>query len=112
MYTADKLGNIWEGRKQHWWSCFSIPFNAVKTSGVNASSEVLEDVVIAAIKADTPVYFTCDARREYNPQTGVWDCKQFDIKAAYGLELELSKAQRITSRDIEVSYVMQSGISS
>jgi aminopeptidase C len=72
---------------------------------VNAPISALEDAVIAGIKANTPLFFGCDVGKSSSTQEGVMDTEVYDLKAAYGFELGMNKAQRLSMGESSVSTV-------
>jgi aminopeptidase C len=49
---------------------------------VNAPAEALEKAVIAAIKADQPVFFGSDAGAPGIRTEGIWDTKTFEYEVS------------------------------
>jgi len=73
---------------------------------VNAPIEVLEDAVIAGIKANTPLFFGCDVGKFSDRVEGVMDAGLYDIKKAYGFELGMNKAERLEMGESSVCLVV------
>ncbi len=73
---------------------------------VNVPVEAMEDAVIACIKANTPLFFGCDAGKAAERTKGIWDYELYDIKAAYGYEFGMNKAQRLLSGDSSATHAM------
>lgn len=75
-------------------------------SDVNAPIEALEDAVIAAIKANTPIFFGCDVGKSSDRPSGTLDTKLFDYYTAYGYDLGLTKAQRLETGESSMTHAM------
>ncbi|WVQ96907.1 hypothetical protein IAU59_004015 [Kwoniella sp. CBS 9459] len=91
LYSVERLGNVWKGRPVRY---------------VNAPITVLEDAVIAGIKANTPLFFGCDVGKASNTAEGVMDCDVYDIQAAYGFKLGMNKAQRLETGESSMTHAM------
>nr|XP_019047762.1 hypothetical protein I302_04379 [Kwoniella bestiolae CBS 10118]OCF26692.1 hypothetical protein I302_04379 [Kwoniella bestiolae CBS 10118] len=91
LYSVERLGNVWKGKAVRY---------------VNAPITVLEDAVIAGIKANTPLFFGCDVGKASNTPEGVMDCQVYDLKAAYGFELGMNKAQRLETGESSMTHAM------
>ncbi|KAK4685454.1 bleomycin hydrolase, partial [Tremellales sp. Uapishka_1] len=91
LYTVERLGNVWGGRPVQY---------------VNAPITALEDAVIAGIRANTPLFFGCDVGKASNSKEGVMDRDLYDLKAAYGYELGMNKAQRLETGESSMTHAM------
>lgn len=90
-YTVKRLGNVLE---------------APRVKYVNAPIEVLEDAVIAGIKANTPLFYGCDVGKFSSRDKGIMDTAIFDIPVAYGYEYGMDKAQRLISGESAATHAM------
>lgn len=105
LYTVDRLGNVWgERRVLCEWSVSSVALSAY--TDVNAPIEALEDAVIAGIKANTPLFFGCDVGKSSSTVEGVMDTDLYDIKAAYGYSLNMTKAERLSTGESSMTHAM------
>jgi len=91
LYTVERLGNVWGGRHVQY---------------VNAPITVLEDAVIAGLKANTPIFFGCDVGKSSERVHGVMDTDLYNLKAAYGFELKMTKAQRLEMGESSMTHAM------
>ncbi|KAL7424424.1 bleomycin hydrolase [Cryptotrichosporon argae] len=89
LYTVKRLGNV---------LCL--------TADVNAPNEVLEDAIIAGIKANTPLFFGCDVGKQSDRTRGIMDADLYDLEAAYGYKLGMSKAERLRTGDSAMTHAM------
>ena len=62
--------------------------------------------MIAGIKANTPLFFGCDSGKFGERNKGVWDTRLYDIKKAYGYDLEMNKAQRMIMNESSAGHAM------
>ncbi|CAK9785964.1 peptidase C1B, bleomycin hydrolase [Cutaneotrichosporon oleaginosum] len=90
-YTVKRLGNVLE---------------AGRVKYVNAPIEVLEDAVIAGIKANTPLFYGCDVGKFSNGTKGIMDTAIYDIPTAYGYAYGMDKAQRLVSGESAATHAM------
>ncbi|KAL1407883.1 bleomycin hydrolase [Vanrija albida] len=90
-YTVKHLGNIW---------------GAPRVKYVNAPTEVLEDAVIAGIKANTPLFFGCDVGKSLERKKGIMDLRVYDVEAGFGYKLGLNKADRLITRVSSATHAM------
>nr|XP_031859696.1 uncharacterized protein CI109_004971 [Kwoniella shandongensis]KAA5526768.1 hypothetical protein CI109_004971 [Kwoniella shandongensis] len=91
LYSVERLGNVWNGKPVRY---------------VNAPITVLEDAVIAGIKANTPLFFGCDVGKASSTPDGVMDTDLYDIAAAYGFKLGMNKAQRLETGESSMTHAM------
>ena len=66
----------------------------------------MEDAVIAGIKANTPLFFGCDVGKSSERTRGIMDTRLYDIKAAFGWTLDLTKSQRLEMGDSSATHAM------
>lgn len=90
-YTVRLLGNVWGGPPVKY---------------VNAPVEVLEDAVIAGIKANTPLFFGCDVGKSLDRKKGSMDLDLYKIEAAFGYKLGLNKAERLITQNSAATHAM------
>ncbi|PWF26564.1 aminopeptidase C [Ancrocorticia populi] len=75
-------------------------------SHVSAPIEDLKAAAVAAIRAGEPVWFTCDVKKQFDKNAGIWDAKLHDYDALYGVGLDISKADRLRLRETSPSHAM------
>ncbi|MDO4413168.1 aminopeptidase C [Cutibacterium sp.] len=68
--------------------------------------DVMKKAVIDSIAAGEPVWFTCDVKKQFDKDLGVWDAKLHDYEALYGVEMEMSKAERLRLRESGGTHAM------
>lgn len=73
---------------------------------VNAPIEVLEDAVISGIKSNTPLFFGCDVGKQSSTPLGIMDTNLFNLQAAYGFSLNMSKADRLRTGETAMTHAM------
>ncbi|WVW79039.1 hypothetical protein I302_101002 [Kwoniella bestiolae CBS 10118] len=59
-----------------------------------------------AVRSNTPLFFGCDVGKASNTPEGVMDCQVYDLKAAYGFELGMNKAQRLETGESSMTHAM------
>lgn len=64
-----------------------------------------EKTVIDSIVAGETVWFTCNVK-QFDKGLGVWDVNLHDYGALYGVNLEMSKAERLRLRESGGTHAM------
>ncbi|CDZ98249.1 peptidase c1b bleomycin hydrolase [Phaffia rhodozyma] len=90
LYTVDRLGNIWGGRKVLY---------------VNTQISKLKESAIRSIKANQAVFFGCDVGA-FSTRTGEMDLDLYDYKNAIGLDFGMTKAERLMMGDSAMTHAM------
>jgi bleomycin hydrolase len=104
LYSVKRLGNVWGGPGVRCKSRLIVPL--LTCSDVNAPTEVLEDAVIAGIKANTPLFFGCDVGKFSASDKGIMDTALFDLEAAYGYKYGMNKAERLITGESSATHAM------
>lgn len=73
---------------------------------VTAELEVLKAVAVAAIQDGEPVWFACDVAKQRDKEAGVWDAALHDYEGLYGVDLSLTKAERMMVRESCLTHAM------
>ena len=68
--------------------------------------DVMKKAVIDSIAAGEPVWFACDVKKQFDKDLGVWDAKLHDYEALYGIDMEMSKAERLRLRESGGTHAM------
>ena len=66
----------------------------------------MKKAVIDSIAAGEPVWFACDVKKQFDKDLGVWDAKLHDYEALYGIDMEMSKAERLRLRESGGTHAM------
>lgn len=64
-------------------------------SFVTAKVDEIKSLAIESIRAGEPVWFSCDVKKQFDRKLGVWDVKLHDYDSLYGVDLGISKADRM-----------------
>lgn len=62
--------------------------------------------MIAAIKADQPVFFGCDATPGRQRKEGIWDAQLHGYETALGTSFNMTKAQRLQTGESMAGHAM------
>ena len=73
---------------------------------VTAELDVLKAAAIAAIQDGEPVWFGCDVAKQREKETGIWDAALHDYEGLYGVELSMTKAERLLARESMLTHAM------
>ena len=73
---------------------------------VTAELEVLKAAAIAAIQDGEPVWFACDVAKQRDKKAGIWDAALHDYEGLYGVDLSMTKAERLVARESALTHAM------
>ena len=73
---------------------------------VTAELSVLKAAAIAAIRDGEPVWFACDVAKQRDKDAGIWDAALHDYEGLYGVELSMTKAERLVARESALTHAM------
>ena len=73
---------------------------------VTADLGVLKTTAIAAIRDGEPVWFACDVAKQRDKETGTWDATLHDYEGLYGVDLAMTKAERLMARESALTHAM------
>ncbi|MFT3942272.1 MAG: C1 family peptidase [Ancrocorticia sp.] len=73
---------------------------------VSAPIEDLKSAAIAAIRDGEPVWFSCDVKKQFDKDQGIWDATLHDYGVLYGVDLDISKADRMRLRETAPTHAM------
>ena len=91
MYTVKYLGNVVDGNPV---SYLNLPMNEFKK------------LIIDQLKDGSIVWFGCDAGKDINRDSGLWDDGQFDYAGTFDMDLEMSKAEMLDARHSAMNHAM------
>ncbi|MEJ4112659.1 aminopeptidase C [Corynebacterium kroppenstedtii] len=90
-FTVEYLGNV---------------VGAKPVTYLNAPIEVLKKATIEALVDGHPVWFGCDTLAQSNRDHGYWSLDLYDYEGIYGVDLSLSKEDRLLSGDSMMTHAM------
>lgn len=73
---------------------------------VNAPIEVLKEAALKAVLDNEPVLFACDVGKDQSRDLGIMADGLFDFESLYGVEMEMTKAERSLFRESTVNHAM------
>ena len=91
LLTVERLGNVHGGR--------GVVY-------VNVDMPTMKAAIIAAIKAQQPVFFGCDVGKCSDSSKGILDPALFDYELGFNISLSLTKAQRLESGESSMTHAM------
>ena len=91
MYTVKYLGNVAEGQK---------------VAYLNLPMEEMKALIIRQLQAGEVVWFGSDVGKFGDRADGTWDDKSFEYEALTGLDLSLTKEERLDYRDSCMCHAM------
>ena len=90
-YTVECLGNVVGGNRVVY---------------LNIEMDQMKQITRQLLEDKTPVWFGCDVGKQLRRDMGLWDAQLFDYKALYGIEFDLSKADRLTHHQTRMTHAM------
>ena len=91
MYTVKYLGNVVDGNPV---SYLNLPINEFKKA------------ILDQLKDGNIVWFGCDAGKDINRETGLWDDAQFDYEGTFDMHLDMTKAEMLDARHSAMNHAM------
>jgi len=73
---------------------------------VTAEMGALKDIAAKSILADEPVLFACDVGKDQDSQHGIMDMNIYDYGSIYGIDMEMTKADRALYRESSPNHAM------
>lgn len=89
-YRFDHGGNVIDG---------------VEPLFLNVEMETLKNLTVKQLEANESVWFGCDVTKDTNKK-GFMALDVYDFQGTFGVDLSLSKAERLASRDSSVTHAM------
>jgi len=91
VYDIAEYRNTYEGIN---WVYLNLPNEEIKPSA------------LASIKANSPLYVSCDVGKQSNTTLGVMDVGMYDYESLFGVSLAMDKKARILTRQSGSSHAM------
>jgi bleomycin hydrolase len=66
----------------------------------------MKSAAIAMLKAGIPVFFGSDVGKFSNSQSGIMDTRLYDYNLAFNISLDMSKSQRLRTRESQMTHAM------
>lgn len=73
---------------------------------LNLPNDVIKTAALKAIKANEPLYTSCDVNKFFNRYDGISDPEMFDYASLFGIKLDMDKKARILTRQSGSSHAM------
>ena len=90
-YTVDLLGNV---------------VGAPPVVYLNVEIQQLKAMARTTIEDGEPVWFGCDSGKHMQRKAGVWDDRLYDYESLYGVSFDLTKAERLHTRESAMTHAM------
>ncbi|WP_243858981.1 C1 family peptidase [Actinomyces sp. ZJ308] len=65
-----------------------------------------EASAIVAIQDGELVWFACDVAKQRDKSAGIWDAGLHDYEGLYGVDLSMTKAERLVARESALTHAM------
>lgn len=73
---------------------------------LNLPNEELKSAALASIKANEPLYCSCDVSKQLNRKEGTLDLNNYNVPELLGIEINMDKKARILTRQSGSSHAM------
>lgn len=73
---------------------------------LNLPNEAIKKAALASIKADEPMYASCDVGKQFLRDAGILDPGMYDYESLFGVKLNMDKKARILTRQSGSSHAM------
>ena len=73
---------------------------------LNLPNEELKSAALASIKANEPLYCSCDVSKQLNRKEGTLDLNNYNVAELLGIEINMDKKARILTRQSGSSHAM------
>lgn len=90
-YTVEFLGNV---------------VGARPVTYLNVPMDVMKRLAAQQLVAGRPVWFGCDTEQQAHRECGLWAADLFDYEGLYGVDLSMSKADRLISGESLMTHAM------
>ncbi|MCL2464548.1 MAG: C1 family peptidase [Micrococcales bacterium] len=91
MLTVDHLGNVVGGRP---------------IAYLNAEADALRALVRRSLEDGRVCWFGCDVGKQFDRASGFWDAHLLDYEGAYGIDLQMTKAERMGLGESAMTHAM------
>lgn len=110
-YNPDNYVMIMNDPTREYYKVYEIAsyrntYEGVNWVYLNLPNEEIKPAALASIKADTPLYVSCDVGKQSNYDTGVLDLNNYDYQSLFGIKLDMDKKARILTRQSGSSHAM------
>ena len=90
-FTVEYLGNVVDG---------------CRVVLLNVPMDELKKAVLDTLKDGDPVWFGCDCGKDGDRDTGIWDDAQYDYESTFDMDLSMSKAEMLDTRQSAMNHAM------
>ena len=91
-YTVKYLGNVAETEN--------------KVFFLNLPMKDFKDLILKQLKENEIVWFGCDCGKDGDRKTGLWDDQAYDYEHTFDMQLNMSKADMLDSRQSAMNHAM------
>lgn len=91
-YTVKYLGNVAGSENEVFF--------------LNLPMEDFKDLILKQLKNNEIVWFGCDCGKDGDRKAGIWDDQLFDYSNTFGMNLKMSKAEMLDSRQSAMNHAM------
>ena len=110
-YNPDNYVMVMNDPTREYYKVYEIAnyrntYEGVNWVYLNLPNEEIKPAALASIKADTPLYVSCDVGKQSNRAAGILDVNNYDYESLFGVKLDMDKKARILTRQSGSSHAM------
>lgn len=110
-YTPENYIMIMNDPTREYYKVYEIQnyrntFEGLNWTYLNLPAEDIKVAALASIKANEPMYASCDVGKQFNKDAGILDPKMYDYASLLGVNLSMDKKGRILTRQSSSTHAM------
>ena len=110
-YNPDTFIMIMNDPTREYYKVYDIAsyrntYEGVNWCYLNLPNEEIKPAALASIKANEPLYISCDVGKQSDREKGIMDVDYYDYQSLFGITLDMDKKARILTRQSGSSHAM------
>ncbi len=81
-------------------------YEGINWTYLNLPNDDIKKAALASIKANEPMYASCDVNKQFNKEAGISDPKMYDYESLLGVHLNMDKKGRILTHQSGSTHAM------
>lgn len=110
-YTPENYVMIMNDPTREYYKVYEIPndrntYEGINWTYLNLPNEDIKKAALASIKANEPMYASCDVGKQFNRDAGISDPQMYDYQSLLGINLTMDKKGRILTGQSSSTHAM------
>ena len=110
-YTSENYVMIMNDPTREYYKLYEIQnyrntYEGLNWTYLNLPNEDIKKAALASIKANEPMYASCDVAKQLNRDAGIMDTQMYDYESLLGVKLDMDKKGRILTRQSGSTHAM------